>query len=68
MVVSAVMQAYLVSLALVVLPLVLSTRQRLVSLERARAGEERFRRRKSTGSSCCPEDRDQSEQHEQRLR
>jgi PAS domain S-box-containing protein len=43
-VVSAVVQAYLVCLALVVLPLVLSTRQRLVSLEQAQAGEERFRR------------------------
>ena len=36
-VVSAVMQAYLVCLALVVLPLALSTRQRLVSLEQALA-------------------------------
>jgi len=43
-IVSAVVQAYLVCLALVVLPLALSTRQRLVSLEQARAGEERFRR------------------------
>ena len=43
-VVSALMQAYLVCLALVVLPLALSTRQRLVSLEQAVAGEERFRR------------------------
>ena len=43
-VISAVMQAYLVCLALVVLPLALSTRQRLVSLEQALAGEERFRR------------------------
>lgn len=43
-VVSALQQAYLVCLALVVLPLALSTRQRLVSLEQARAGEEQFRR------------------------
>ena len=43
-VVSALVQLYLACLALVVLPLALSTRQRLVSLEQARAGEERFRR------------------------
>ncbi len=42
--VSALMQAYLVCLALVVLPLAMATRQRLVALREAVAGEERFRR------------------------